>query len=120
MTQDNEGFKPIRSPLAGWMGGKLQLSKRIVAAIPEHTCYVEPFAGAAWVLFRKLESDVEVINDINRELVTFYRCIQHHLEEFVRYFKWVLVARDEFERLKRVEPDTLTDIQRAARFYYLQ
>ena len=102
------------------MGGKLQLSKRIVAAIPEHTCYVEPFAGAAWVLFRKLESDVEVINDINRELVTFYRCIQHHLEEFVRYFKWVLVARDEFERLKRVDPDTLTDIQRAARFYYLQ
>lgn len=120
MTQDNEGFKPIRSPLAGWMGGKFQLSKRIVAAIPEHTCYVEPFAGAAWVLFRKPESDVEVINDINRELVTFYRCIQHHLEEFVRYFKWVLVARDEFERLKRVEPDTLTDIQRAARFYYLQ
>ena len=102
------------------MGGKYQLSKRIVAAIPEHTCYVEPFAGAAWVLFRKPESDVEVINDINRELVTFYRCIQHHLEEFVRYFKWVLVARDEFERLKRVEPDTLTDIQRAARFYYLQ
>ena len=120
MTQDNETFKPIRSPLAGWMGGKYQLSKRIVAQIPEHLCYVEPFAGAAWVLFRKPESEVEVINDINKELVTFYRCIQHHLEEFVRYFKWVLVSRDEFERLKRVEPDTLTDIQRAARFYYLQ
>ena len=119
MTQDNEAFKPIRSPLAGWMGGKFQLSNRIVAEIPEHLCYVEPFAGAAWVLFRKPESEVEVINDINRELVTFYRCIQHHLEEFVRYFKWVLVARDEFERLKRVQPDTLTDIQRAARFYYL-
>ena len=44
----------------------------------------------------------------------------YHLEEFVRYFKWVLVARDEFERLKKVSPDTLTDIQRAARFYYLQ
>ena len=109
-----------RSPLAGWMGGKSRLSKRIVAMLPEHTCYCEPFAGAAWVLFRKPESKVEVINDINREIVTFYRVIQHHLEEFVRYFKWVLVARDEFERLKKVTPDTLTDIQRAARSYYLQ
>lgn len=109
-----------RSPLAGWMGGKYQLSKRIVAMLPPHTCYCEPFAGAAWVYWRKPESKVEVINDINREIVTFYRVIQHHLEEFVRYFKWILVSRDEFERLKRVEPDTLTDIQRAARFYYLQ
>ena len=103
-----------RSPLAGWMGGKSRLSKRIVSMLPEHTCYCEPFAGAAWVLFRKPESKVEVINDINREIVTFYRVIQHHLEEFVRYFKWVLVARDEFERLKKVSPDTLTDIKRAA------
>ena len=109
-----------RSPLAGWMGGKSRLSRRIVSMLPEHVCYCEPFAGAAWVLFRKEESHVEVINDINREIVTFYRVIQHHLEEFVRYFKWVLISRDEFERLKRVGPDTLTDIQRAARFYYLQ
>jgi DNA adenine methylase len=102
------------------MGGKSLLAKRIIERIPEHTCYAEPFAGAAWVLFRKPESKVEVINDINKEVVTLYRCIQWHLEEFVRYFKWVLVSRDEFERLKRAEPDTLTDIQRAARFYYLQ
>jgi DNA adenine methylase len=81
---------------------------------------VKPFCGAAWVLFKKPESRVEVINDINKEVVTLYRCLQWHLEEFVRYFKWVLVARDEFERLKNANPDTLTDIQRAARFYYLQ
>ena len=74
-----------RPPLAGWMGGKSLLAKRIVERIPEHTCYVEPFAGAAWVLFRKPESKVEVINDINKEVVTLYRCIQWHLEEFVRF-----------------------------------
>lgn len=88
--------------------------------LPEHKCYCEPFAGAAWVLFRKPESKVEVLNDINRNIITLYRVIQNHLEEFIRYFKWMLVARDEFERLKAVNPDTLTDIQRAARFYYLQ
>lgn len=72
------------------------------------------------MLFRKPESKVEVLNDINRNIITLYRVIQNHLEEFIRYFKWMLVARDEFERLKAVNPDTLTDIQRAARFYYLQ
>ena len=110
----------IRPPLAGWRGGKSRLAREIIARIPgDHGCYVEPFAGAAWVLFRKQESAVEVINDINRDIVTLYRCLQWHLDEFVRYFKWVLVARDEFERLKAARPETLTDIQRAARFYYL-
>jgi DNA adenine methylase len=109
-----------RPPLSGWVGGKSRLTKRIIERIPEHSCYCEPFAGAAWVLFRKEESTVEVINDINREIITLYRCLQWHLEEFLRYFKWVLVSRDEFERLKRAIPDTLTDIQRAARFFYIQ
>lgn len=109
-----------RPPLSGWIGGKSRLASHIVQMIPEHTCYVEPFAGAAWIFFRKPESKVEILNDINRDLVTLYRVIQHHLEEFIRYFKWVLISRDEFERLKRATPDTLTDIQRAARFYYLQ
>jgi DNA adenine methylase len=95
------------------------LAKTVIARIPAHTCYVEPFCGAAWVLFRKIESKVEVLNDINREVVTLYRCLQWHLEEFMRYFKWVLVSRDEFDRLKKADPDTLTDIQRAAGFYYL-
>lgn len=58
----------------------------------------------------------EVLNDIDRDLVTLFRVLQGHLEEFLRFFKWALVSRDEFERLLRVEPDTLTDIQRAAWF----
>lgn len=107
-----------KSPLA-WVGGKSKLTSTIVPLIPAHECYVEVFAGAAWVLFRKEPSKVEVINDINSDLVTLYRVIQNHLEEFIRYFKWMLVSRDEWQRLKRVPEDTLTDIQRAARFYYL-
>lgn len=102
-----------------WVGGKSLLAGKIIPLMPDHKCYVEVFAGAAWLLFKKQESKVEVINDINLDLVTLYRVIQHHLEEFMRYFKWVLVSRDEFDRLKRVDPSTLTDIQRAARFYYV-
>ena len=110
----------VRPPLAGWIGGKSQLAKRIIAAIPEHHCYCEVFAGAAWVLFRKPESQIEVINDRSNDVVNLYRILQNHLDEFVRQFKWQLVSRDEWQRLKSLPPESLTDIQRAAQFYYLQ
>jgi DNA adenine methylase len=101
------------------MGGKSLLTKKIISRMPAHNCYCEVFAGAAWLLFRKEESQVEIINDINTDLVTLYRVVKLHLEEFIRYLKWILVARDEFDRMKKENPDTLTDIQRAVRFYYI-
>ena len=95
----------MRSPLSGWLGGKSQLASRIIARIPAHRCYVEAFAGAAWVLFKRPESEVEVLNDLNRDVVTLYRVVQHHIEEFVRYFRWILVSRDEFDQMRRVDPE---------------
>lgn len=103
----------------GWVGGKSQLARRIIELMPEHRCYCEVFAGAGWVLFKKTPSKVEIINDLNGELVNLYRVIQHHLPEFARQFESILVARDEYDRLKKIPPNTLTDIQRAARYYYL-
>ncbi len=103
----------------GWVGGKSQLTKTIIPLIPQHKGYVEVFAGAAWMLFRKPPSDVEIINDLNRDLTTLYKVVQLHLEEFLRYFKWILVSREEFERFKVLDPEQMTDIQRAARFFYL-
>lgn len=114
MTHPNVG----KSPLA-WLGGKSRLAETIIQRFPEHETYVEVFAGAAWVLFRKPESQVEIINDINHDLVNLYRCVKHHLAELCAQFRWMLVARDEFDRFMQTPADTLTDIQRAARFYYL-
>ena len=107
-------------PIIPWIGGKRRLAPIILPLFPDHGCYIEPFAGAAALFFLKEPSDVEVINDVNGELVNLYRVVQSHLEEFVRQFKWALTSRKvfEWEQLKR--PETLTDIQRAARFYYLQ
>lgn len=103
-----------------YLGGKTKLAKTIIQLFPEHQTYVEVFAGAANILFKKEPSKVEVINDINIEIATLYRVAQNHLEEFIRFFKWALVSRNEFERMLESNPETLTDIQRAVRFFYLQ
>lgn len=108
------------SPIIPWMGGKRRLAKRILARMPAHTCYVEAFCGAAAIFFAKPPSQVEVVNDINGDVVNLYRVVQHHLEEFVRQFKWALSSRQIFEWQQAQPTAPLTDIQRAARFYYLQ
>lgn len=107
-------------PIIPWIGGKRRLAKIILPLFPDHTCYVEPFCGAAALYFMKPPAKVEVINDINGELVNLYRVVQHHLEEFVRQFKWALTSRQIFKWLQITPEETLTDIQRAARFFYLQ
>ncbi len=110
----------MNSPLA-YIGGKSKLSETIIKIMPEHEAYCEVFAGAAWVLFRKEPSKFETINDLDSGLVAFYRVLQHHLEEFVKQFKWLLSSREWFEDYKRQqEAGGLTEIQRAARYYYLQ
>lgn len=108
--------------LIPWPGGKSRLAPQLLPLFDnQHTTYVEPFAGAAAMLFmRPAPAKVEVINDINGELVNLYRVVKHHLDELVRQFRWQLVAREEFDRLKTSPPETLTDIQRAARFFFLQ
>lgn len=103
----------LKSPLA-WLGGKSRLANQIIDRIPAHTTYIEVFAGASWVFFKKSESRVEIINDINRDLINLYRCVKHHLPSLIEQFKWLLVAREEFERFLKTPPETLTDIQSCA------
>ena len=110
----------MNSPLA-YIGGKSKLAKTIIDMMPDHKSYCEVFAGAAWVFFKKPVSKYEVINDLDSDLVVFYRVLQNHLEEFLRQFKWLLSSREWFEDWKRQQAaGGLTDIQRAARYYYLQ
>lgn len=118
MTQTNGTYETINSPFK-WVGGKSRLRKQIIPLLPKHTCYVELFSGAAWVLFGKPPSDVEVLNDIDQELVTFFRVVKEKPEELIASFEWELVSRAEFKRLAALDATQLTDIQRAHRFYYL-
>lgn len=117
-----EPVRPTR-PVAPWIGGKRALAGRIaerIAAIP-HDRYVEPFVGMGGVFFRRRHRPrMEVINDINRDVVNLFRILQRHYQQFLDVLKWQICSRAEFERLLAVDPDTLTDLERAARFLFIQ
>jgi DNA adenine methylase len=106
-------------PIIPRIGGKRRLADVLIQCFPPHSCYVEVFAGAAALFFMRAPTEVEVRNDANDDLINLYRVVQHHLDEFVRQFKWALSRREVFRWLSDTPPHTLTGIQRAARFYYL-
>lgn len=117
-----EAVRPVK-PVAPWQGGKRALAKTLVGMISEipHVRYVEPFVGMGGVFFRRSSRPkLEVINDINRDVVNLFRILQRHYQQFLDVLKWQVCSRAEFERLVSVDPDTLTDLERAARFLYLQ
>ena len=110
-------------PLACWRGGKRLLAKRIIErieAIP-HRCYAEPFVGMGGVFFRRAKRPKsEILNDRNGDIVNLFRILREHPDELARQFQWSLASRLEFERLLDTLPETLTDVQRAARFVGIQ
>lgn len=108
----------MRSPIK-WAGGKSRLRERIIELFPKHTCYLEPFCGAAWVLFGKEPSPVEVINDIDGDLINFFRVIKKRPEDFIQAFDLALVSREEFKQLASLDSTKLDEVERAYRFYYL-
>ncbi|PWC79155.1 DNA adenine methylase [Azospirillum sp. TSH64] len=118
-------FRPVRpvSPVAGYIGGKRNLAKRLVPLLQKipHRTYAEPFVGMGGVFFRRYHAaPAEVINDYSRDVATLFRILQRHYVFLLDHMRFGITSRVEFERLVDVDPDTLTDIERAARFLYLQ
>jgi DNA adenine methylase len=109
----------MTGPLS-YIGGKNRLASKIIPLFPLHQTYVEPFAGGAQVFFHKKPSVVEILNDLNGDIVNFFRVCQNHYEELTRYLRYCLASRELFRLFSATNPDTLTDIQRAGRFFYLQ
>ena len=104
----------MKSPIS-WIGSKRLLAPHIVKALPEHTIYVEPFAGSIAVLLEKPRAKKEIINDANSDLITFYRVVRHHKEALIRYLEHIPNSRKAFDDF--LQHRGLTDIQRAARWY---
>lgn len=107
------------SKLVPYLGGKRLLAKTIVKLLPPHELYCEVFGGSATILLEKSVSKIEILNDLNGEVINLFRVVQNHIEEFIRQVRWTIISRDEFERQKALHTESLTDIQRAVRLYYL-
>lgn len=114
--------RPV-SPVAPWLGGKRNLARRICARIDATPCttYAEPFVGMGGIFLRRTSRPrAEVINDRGRDVSNLFRILQRHYPQFLDTLRFQLTTRTEFERLVGTDPDTLTDLERAARFLYLQ
>jgi DNA adenine methylase len=110
-------------PVAPYMGGKRNLAKAIVARIEKtpHTVYAEPFIGMGGIFLRRpVRATGEIINDYSRDVATFFRVLQRHYTAFVEMIRFQLTTRVDFDRLMQTPVETLTDLERAARFLYLQ
>jgi DNA adenine methylase len=117
-----ENVHPV-SPAAGYIGGKRNLARRLISIISQvpHDSYAEPFVGMGGIFLRRpARPRAEAINDISGDVATFFRVLQEHYPYFIDMLRWRVSSRAEFERLRALPADRLTDLQRAARFLYLQ
>ena len=110
-------------PVAPYLGGKRNLARRICSMIDSapHSTYAEPFVGMGGVFLRRQSRPrAEFINDRSRDVYNLFRMLQEHYVAFLDVMRFQITTQAGFERLAAVEPETLTDLQRAARFLYLQ
>lgn len=111
------------APVAPWLGGKKHLHPVIIERIEliPHKTYVEPFVGMGGVfLRRRFRPRLEVANDLNGEIVNLFRILQRHHQQLMDVMRFQVASRRDFERLRETDPKSLTDLERAARFLYLQ
>ncbi|CAH1054080.1 DNA adenine methylase [Paenibacillus pseudetheri] len=106
-----------RSPLI-WFGGKSKVAQHIISKMPDHTCYVEPFGGAAHVIAQKAPVYSEVYNDIDGEVVNFLMMAITEPKLLQQECDALPYSRALYDKWKREKsPDD--DFTRAVRFFYV-
>lgn len=109
----------MSAPPFTYFGGKTRIASQIVAALPKHGHYVEPYAGSLAVLLAKQPAPKETVSDINGHLMTFWRVLREQPREFAQACALTphsraeyLAARDGYQN-----PEGLTDIEVARRIW---
>jgi DNA adenine methylase len=108
-------MQPKRAALR-YFGGKWKLAPWIINQFPSHKIYVEPFGGGGSVLIRKPESFLEVYNDLNGDIVNFFKVLREQPNELIRAIELTPLSREEFIKSQIPAEDP---IERARRIYVL-
>ncbi len=107
-------MKILKTPIS-YYGGKQKLVSTILQIIPSHTLYAEPFLGGAAIFFSKPKSEIEVLNDTNKELINFYRVVQNDFVGLEKEIRITLHSRDLHRKASVIynNPDMFSEIKRA-------
>ncbi len=101
----------------GWYGGKYSHLDWLLPLLPQTQHYCEPFGGSAAVLINREPSPVETYNDLDGELVNFFRVLREQKDALIEAIGLTPFARSEFELAIQQSSETLTELERARRFY---
>ena len=100
----------------GWYGGKFSHLDWLLPLLPECHHYCEPFSGSGAVLLNREPSPVETFNDLDGEVVNFFRVLREQKEILVEAIGLTPFSREEFALACEISPD-LSGLERARRFY---
>ncbi|MEB3355719.1 MAG: DNA adenine methylase [Synechococcales bacterium] len=101
----------------GWYGGKFNHLNWLLPLLPEATHYCEPFAGSAAVLLNRKPSPVETYNDIDGEVVNFFRVLRDSQEELIKAIGLTPFSREELRLAVEESVSNLSELERARRFF---
>jgi DNA adenine methylase len=101
----------------GWYGGKYSHLDWLLPLLPQCHHYCEPFAGSAAVLLNRLPASVETYNDLDGEAVNFFRVLRDNTDELIRLIALTPFSREEYFSAIYTSEETLTEVERARRFY---
>lgn len=108
----NPAIDAPKRPALRYYGGKWKLAPWIISHFPEHKNYVEPCGGAASVLMQKPRSPLETYNDLDGNVVNFFRVLRDKPDELVRHVRLTPWARDEFDVCRYPDEDPLESARR--------
>ena len=101
----------------GWYGGKYTHLDWLLPLLPQATHYCEPFGGSAAVLINRTPAPVETYNDVDGELVNFFRVLRNQKEELLEAIGLTPFAREELRVAVNGATEQLSDLERARRFF---